>query len=159
MEQDRMTEFQISTLAFGDGGLIPVKYTFGGANVSPALSWSAPPGCAQSLVLMMEDPDAPSGTWYHWLMWNIPAHAGGIWEHVAPKGRLPGGMVQGGNSFGKMGYGGPCPPVGQTHRYIFKLYALDSMLDLPAGANYLQLAHAMRRHVKGETEWMGRCGR
>ncbi len=159
MKQERTTEFRISTHAFGDGGLIPVKYTCGGANVSPALSWSEPPEGTRSLVLRVEDPDAPSGTWYHWLVWNIPGHAGGIWEHVATTGRLPGGMTQGGNSFGKMGYGGPCPPVGQTHRYFFKLYALDTMLDLPAGANSLQLGHAMRGHVKAVTEWMGRYGR
>jgi Raf kinase inhibitor-like YbhB/YbcL family protein len=159
MEQQKTKEFQISTAAFGDGALIPVKYTCGGANVSPALSWSEPPDRTESLVLMMEDPDAPGGTWYHWLVWNIPGHAGGIWEHVSPRGKLPGGMMQGGNSFGKMGYEGPCPPVGQMHRYIFKLYALDTVLKLPAGANHLQLEHAMRGHMNGETAWMGRYGR
>lgn len=159
MEPVKTVEFRISTHAFGDGGLIPAKYTCGGADVSPALNWSEPPEGTESLALMVEDPDAPGGTWYHWLMWNIPGHAGGIWEHVAPTGRLPGGMMQGGNSFGKMGYGGPCPPAGQTHRYYFNLYALDTTLKLPAGANHLQLKHAMRGHVKGETVWMGRYGR
>ncbi len=159
MEWDKTMSFRISTHAFGDGASIPLKYTCGGADVSPALNWSEPPEGTKSLVLMLEDPDAPGGTWYHWLVWNIPGHSGGLWEHLAPMGRLPGGMMQGGNSFGRMGYGGPCPPMGQTHRYVFKLYALDTMLDLPAGANQLQLEHAMRGHVKGETEWMGRYGR
>lgn len=139
--------------------MIPMKYTCDGADVSPALRWSEPPEGTTSLALIMDDPDAPGGTWYHWLLWNIPGHAGGIWEHVATTRTMPGGMVQGRNSFGKMGYGGPCPPQGQTHRYFFHLYALDTQLTLPAGATHLELEHAMRGHVKGETEWMGRFGR
>lgn len=159
MEQQRMTGFRILSSAFKEGGGIPVKYTCSGADVSPALRWSEPPAGTQSLALMLEDPDAPGGTWYHWLIWNIPGHAGGIWEHVAPKRNLPGGMAQGENSFGKTGYGGPCPPRGQTHRYVFHLYALDRKLDLRGGATQLQLEHAMRGHVKSEAEWMGHFGR
>ena len=159
MEQDKTMAFQISTHAFGDGASIPLKYTCGGADVSPALSWSEPPDGTRSLVLILEDPDAPGGSWYHWLLWNIPGHAGGIWEHVAQTGELSGGMVQGRNSFGKMGYKGPCPPHGQTHRYFFHLYALDRMLTLPAGATQMELEQAMFGHVKAEAEWKGLFGR
>ena len=151
--------FRISTEAFGDGKTIPLKYTCSGADVSPALQWSEPPEGTKSLALVVDDPDAPGGTWYHWLLWNIPGHAGGIWEHAAPTGELPDGMEQGRNSFGKVGYGGPCPPEGQTHRYIFHLYALDKVLALPVGATQLELQHAMRGHVKGEAKWMGLFGR
>lgn len=151
--------FRISTEAFHEGASIPAKYTCSGADVSPALRWSDPPEETKSLVLIVDDPDAPGGTWYHWLLWNIPGHAGGIWEHVAPTGELPDGMVQGRNSFGKIGYGGPCPPQGQTHRYLFHLYAVDKMLTLPAGSTHPELEHAMHGHVTGKTEWMGRFGR
>lgn len=151
--------FSISTKAFAGGGKIPVKYTCSGQNVSPALTWKDVPAGAQSLVLILDDPDAPGGEWYHWLVWNIPAHVGGIWEHVAATPVLAGGMVQGGNSFGEMGYGGPCPPRGQTHRYFFRLYALDTKLKLHASATYVELEHAMRDHVLGEAELMGWFGR
>ncbi len=151
--------FCVSTTAFAQGETIPTKYTCSGADVSPPLSWSAPPAGTKSLVLIADDPDAPGGTWFHWMVYNIPGHAGGIWEDVAPTGELPGGMLQGRNSFGKIGFGGPCPPRGQTHRYFFHLYALDTMLKLKAGASHAELEGAMRGHVKGETEWMGRFGR
>lgn len=151
--------FRIETRAFSFGATIPAKYTCGGADVSPPLEWSAPPAGAKSLVLIVDDPDAPGGTWYHWLLYNIPAHAGGIWEHVATVGKLPGRMLQGRNSFGKIGYGGPCPPHGKAHRYFFHLYALNIVLKLPAGVSYAQLANAMRGHVGAEAEWMGRYGR
>ncbi|HZD43504.1 MAG TPA: YbhB/YbcL family Raf kinase inhibitor-like protein [Methanomicrobiales archaeon] len=159
MEREKTMAFRISTGAFTDGAKIPEKYTCSGADVSPALSWSEPPEGTKSLALTLEDPDAPGGTWYHWLLWNIPGHAGGIGEHAAPTDELPGGMVQGRNSFGKTGYGGPCPPQGHMHRYVFHLYALDRMLTLPAGATHLELEHAMRGHVKGEAQWMGRFER
>lgn len=159
MEREKTMAFRISTGAFTDGAKIPEKYTCSGAGVSPALSWSEPPEGTKSLALILEDPDAPGGTWYHWLLWNIPGQAGGIAEHAAPTGELPGGMVQGRNSFGKTGYGGPCPPQGHMHRYVFHLYALDRMLMLPAGATHLELEHAMRGHVKGEAQWMGRFER
>jgi Raf kinase inhibitor-like YbhB/YbcL family protein len=159
MEQEKAKAFRISTAAFADGATIPMRYTCGGVDVSPALNWSEPPEGTASLALILEDPDAPGGTWYHWLIWNIPGHSGGIREHMAATGELPGGMVQGRNSFGKLGYGGPCPPHGQTHRYIFHLYALDKGLTLHAGATHLEVEHAMRGHVKGEAEWMGHYGR
>lgn len=158
-DQRKTATFRISSTAFAEGKDIPLKYTCTGADVSPKLSWSEPPAGTRSLVLILEDPDAPGGTWYHWLLWNIPGHAGGIWEHVAATGELSGGMVQGRNSFGKMGYNGPCPPHGQTHRYFFHLYALDKVLSLPVGATQEQLEHAMHGHVKGEAEWMGLFGR
>ncbi len=152
-------EFRITAKAFSEGATIPVKYTCTGVDVSPALNWSDPPEGTRSLAMIVDDPDAPGGKWYHWLLWNIPADAGGIWEHVLPTAELPGGMVQGGNSFGKMGYGGPCPPRGRMHRYVFHLYALDTELKLPAGATHVELEHAMRGHIKGEADLMGRYGR
>lgn len=151
--------FSISTKAFAPGGKIPVKYTCSGRDVSPALTWSDVPAGAKSLALVLDDPDAPGGEWYHWLVWNIPARAGGIVEHAAATPELAGGMVQGGNSFGKMGYGGPCPPKGQTHRYFFRLYALDTRLGLHASATYVELERAMRGHVVAEAELMGWFGR
>ena len=152
-------EFRISTSAFHQGGPIPLKYTCSGSDVSPPLAWSAPPAGTKSLALIVDEPDAPAGTWYHWLVYNIPGRAGGVREGASRTGSLPNGGMQGRSSFGKMGYGVPCPPQGQTHRYFFHLYALDTMLELRAGATQRELEAAMRGHVKGEAEWMGRFGR
>ena len=152
-------EFRISTSAFSQGAMIPVKYTCSGEDVSPPLIWSEPPTGTKSLVLIMDDPDAPGGTWYHWLLYNIPGGAGEVREGASLTGALPNGAVQGRSSFGKVGYGGPCPPRGQTHRYFFHLYALDKVLKLRVGVSHTDLEGAMRGHVKGEAEWTGRFGR
>lgn len=151
--------FRIATKAFSEGGAIPPKYTCMGEDVSPALSWSDAPAETKSLALILDDPDAPGGKWYHWLAWNIPAGSGELREHLPAVAELPGGTVQGGNSFGKVGYGGPCPPRGQTHRYFLHMYALDRKLTLPAGATHVDLERAMRGHVLGEAQVMGRFGR
>lgn len=146
--------FELTSVAFAAGEPIPAKYTCDGANVSPPLAWSdAPPG-TQSLALIMDDPDAPAGTWDHWLLFNIPANVRNLPEQAG----APVGSVDGKNGWGRTGYGGPCPPRG-THRYFFKLYALAAKLDLPAGANKSQLLRAMKTHILAQAELMGTYAR
>jgi Raf kinase inhibitor-like YbhB/YbcL family protein len=143
------TKMKIMSSAFPAGGTIPSKFTCDGANINPALRFEGAPTGVKSLVLIVDDPDAPSGLFTHWLVWNIDPKATGIAEGNAPKGE------QGKNDFGKMGYGGPCPPSG-THRYYFKIFALDSNLDLVTGSKRAQLDAAMRGHVIAQGELMGR---
>ncbi len=144
----------LTSPAFAAGGEIPRKYTCDGEDVSPPLEWGAPPAGTQSLALIMDDPDAPMGTWDHWLLYNLPADARSLPEGVAPDATRPDGSRHGKNSWGRVGYGGPCPPGGQ-HRYFFRLYALDIPLDLPAGANKAQLLAAMSGHILAQGELMG----
>jgi len=146
--------FELTSIAFTQGSPIPAVYTCTGRNISPPLSWSQPPDGTQSFALIMDDPDAPGGTWTHWVIFNLPAAAGGLAENVSPAGSLPDGSLQGRNSWGKTGYGGPCPPSG-THRYFFKLDALDQQLDLPSNADAVRLVKAMQGHVLGSAELMG----
>jgi len=141
---------QVKSPAFAEGGMIPRQYTCDAANVSPTIYWSGWPEQTQSFTLLVEDPDAPKGTFTHWIVWNIPPHAPEMPERVAPDGTLPSGAVQGTNDFGKLGYGGPCPPPGSTHRYWFKIYALDSTLRLGAGATKARLLEAMIGHHLAE---------
>ncbi len=148
--------FAVKSSAFPNGGEIPRKYTCAGENISPALSWSEVPGQARTLALIADDPDAPAGTWTHWLIWNIPVRATSLSEGVpASHESLPNGARQGKNDFGRIGYGGPCPPPGRPHRYFFRLYALGAMLDVKSGASRSELESAMKPHVLAETEWMG----
>ena len=146
--------FAITSTAFSNGGEIPRKYTCSGENISPALSWSGAPPRTQSLGLIADDPDAPAGTWTHWIIWNLPAHTT-LPEGVPPNETLDSGARQGRNDFNRIGYGGPCPPAGRPHRYFFRLYALDALLDLPPGSTRGELESAMKPHVVGQTEWMG----
>ena len=143
---------KISSSAFSGDGNIPSKFTCDGADTSPPLQIEGAPEAAKTLVLIVDDPDAPSGLFTHWLVWNVDPKTISVGEGNAPSG------VQGRNDFGKTGYGGPCPPSG-THRYYFKAYALDSQLSLAAGANRKQLEAAMKGHVIGQGELMGRYGR
>lgn len=149
---------EITSAAFQDGGLIPQKYTCDGEDVSPPLAWTDPPRETQSIALIADDPDAPRGTWVHWVIYDLPPDARGLSEGVPPAETLPNGAKQGRNDFGKIGYGGPCPPRG-THRYFFKLYALDRKLGLPAGKTKQELLEAMRGHVLTEAQLMGRYAR
>jgi Raf kinase inhibitor-like YbhB/YbcL family protein len=151
--------FKISTTAFQPGGDIPSKYTCTGPDVSPALSWSDPPAGTQSFTLIADDPDAPVGTWVHWVAYDLPASARQLPEGVPKTDALPGGGVQGVNDFGKPGYGGPCPPPGKPHRYYFKLYALDSKLNLKSGATKKAVEQAMQGHILAQAEVMGRFQR
>src|SRR6266576_1502901 len=121
--------FALSSTAFKDGAAIPVKHTCDGADVSPPLAWSGAPQGTRSFAIIADDPDAPAGTWVHWVLYNLPAEGLGLIENTPQTETLTGGGVQGKNDFGKIGYGGPCPPSG-THRYFFKFYALDSELPL-----------------------------
>ena len=121
---------QIISPAFAAGQPIPDKYTCAGLNVSPPLTWTNPPAGAKSSALIADDPDAPGGTWVHWVIYNLPPSVTSLAEGTPPSPQLPGGAKQGVNDFGQIGYGGPCPPPGKPHRYFFKIYALDTTLDL-----------------------------
>src|SRR3990167_1037537 len=125
--------FALKSQAFKGGDLIPDKYTCEGPDVSPPLRWNDPPRETHSFALIADDPDAPMGTWVHWVVYNIPAGERGLDENVPKQERLPNGAMQGMTDFHRVGYGGPCPPSG-THRYFFKLYALDVALTLPPQA-------------------------
>ncbi len=146
----------LTSPAFPAGGEIPRKYTCDGENISPPLAWDAPPLGTQSLALIMEDPDAPAGTWDHWILYNLPAGARDLAEGVKAVLDPKTGTTSraGTNSWGKLEYGGPCPPSGQ-HRYFFRLYALDTMLGLGLGANKAQLLAAMAGHILAQGELMG----
>ena len=145
-------KMKITSSAFQQGGNIPSKFTCDGANTSPALQISGILAEAKTLVLIVDDPDAPSGLFTHWMAWNISPQTSTVAEGSTPKG------VHGTNDFGKSGYGGPCPPSGM-HRYYFKIFALDRELDLPAGAKRGQLDAAMKGHVVAQGELMGRYAR
>ena len=151
--------FQISSAAFSNGEAIPKKFTCDGPDVSPQLSWKEAPAATQSFALITDDPDAPAGTWVHWVLYNLPANARELPEGMEKQERLATGALQGRNDFRRIGYGGPCLPPGKPHRYYFKLYALDTKLNLKAGATKPDLERAMKDHILGETELMGRYGR
>jgi len=151
--------FALKTTAFTDGGAIPKKHTCDGADLSPALNWNDAPARTQSFALIADDPDAPVGTWTHWIIWNIPASATALPESMPKVGDAGDGARQGRNDFKRIGYGGPCPPPGKPHRYFFRLYALDAKLDLQAGASRNDLEHAMKGHVLSQAQWMGTYGR
>jgi len=145
-------KMKITSSAFQEGGNIPSKFTCDGSDASPPLQITGVPSEAKTLVLIADDPDAPSGLFTHWLVWNIPPQINSITEGSAPKG------VQGTNDFGKSGYGGPCPPSG-AHQFVFKIFALDRELDLRSGAKRSQLDAAMKGHVIAQGELIGRYAR
>ncbi len=151
--------FTMTTTAFENGGNIPKKFTCDGQDASPALAWNEPPAGTQSLALIADDPDAPMGTWVHWVAFDVPASARGLPEGIPRTSKLPGGGMQGINDFRRTGYGGPCPPPGKPHRYYFKLYALDRLLGLKAGASKRDVEAAMKGHILAQAELMGRYGR
>ena len=145
-------KMKITSSAFQEGGSIPSKFTCDGGDTSPPLQIAQVPSGAKSLALVVDDPDAPSGLFTHWMVWNISPQTNIIAEGSTPKG------VHGTNDFGKFGYGGPCPPSG-THRYYFKIFALDRELDLPPGTKRSQLDAAMKGHIVAQGELMGRYSR
>jgi Raf kinase inhibitor-like YbhB/YbcL family protein len=151
-------KMQITSPAFMEGGLIPSKYSCDGQDISPALEWKDIPVATKSFALISDDPDAPVGTWVHWVVYNIPSNISSLSENVKPEKDFKNGMRQGNNSWPKIGYGGPCPPSG-THRYFFRLYALDTMLDLKSGATKAQLLQAMKGHILAEAQLMGKYKR
>jgi Raf kinase inhibitor-like YbhB/YbcL family protein len=148
----------ITCPSFEPGELIPPVYTCDGKDLSPPLRWTDAPAGTKSFALISDDPDAPVGTWVHWVVWNIPSSVNSLEENQPKKESLPGGIRQGTNDFQRVGYGGPCPPSG-THRYYFRLYALDTLLDLPATTTKARLEKAMKGHVLGEAELMGKYRR
>jgi len=147
--------FRLTSTAFSEVGLIPSKYTCDGLDVSPPLRWEGYPLQTASFAIIMEDPDAPGGVFTHWLIYNIPPSLNKLDEDVPKSGELPFGALQGLNDFGGIGYGGPCPPPGKPHRYVFKIYALDSRLDLGPGATRSELMRAMEGHVVAEASLTG----
>ncbi len=151
-------EIKITSSAFEDGGLIPAKYTCDGADVSPPLQWDAVPEGTKSIALICDDPDAPMGTWVHWVLFNLPSDAKELAENIPTEETLPNGAKQGVNDFGRVGYGGPCPPGG-THRYFFKIYALDTEVGLEAGADKRRLLKTMEGHILGQGQLIGKYKR
>jgi Raf kinase inhibitor-like YbhB/YbcL family protein len=166
---DQAAAFAIRSTAFTSGGTIPEKHACDGPDVSPPLSWTEPPAGTKSLALIMDDPDAPVGTWVHWVLYNLPAATRELSEGIPITETLASGARQGTNDFRKIGYGGPCPPAGPAHRYFFKLYALDTEVKLLYGMDYLSslapkdtkedLEAAMAGHILAQAELIGRYSR
>lgn len=152
---------EIKSPVFTNNAEIPRKYTCQGEDTSPPLYWSDVPEGTKSLCLINDDPDAPVGTWLHWTIFNIPADKREFkeGEGIPAKQQLSDGSKQGVTDFGRVGYGGPCPPPGKYHRYFFKLYALDTVLDLPAGAAKEEIEQAMEGHILAQAEIIGRYRR
>ncbi len=146
---------QITSTAFAEGQPVPDRYTCAGQDVSPPLAWSGAPTGAKSFALIADDPDAPTGTWVHWVIFNLPPTAAALGEDTPPSPELPDGSKQGVNDFGNSGYGGPCPPPGKPHRYFFNIYALDATLDLKPGATKKELLKAMEGHILAEGRLIG----
>jgi len=151
--------FILTSTVFEEGKRIPTRYTCDGEDLSPPLSWKGIPEGTRSLALVMEDPDAPRGTFVHWVIYNIPPDLPGLPEGVSRQGKLENGALQGANDLGVIGYRGPCPPPGKPHRYSFILRALDTKLSLGPGATRAELEEAIKDHVLGETKLMGTYGR
>lgn len=153
-------QITITSDAFANGQSIPAKYSCNGKNISPALTWNEPPAGTQSLALIVDDPDAPVGTWVHWVLYNIPAATLSLQEdlRITGKNTDPNAIYIGKNSSGKIGYDGPCPPSG-THRYFFKLYALDTSIDLLPGATKEQVLKEMDGHILAQGELVGTFSR
>ncbi len=156
-EADDMT-IKVTSPAFEQAGMISSKYTADGEDISPPLKWEGVPEGTVTIALISDDPDAPVGTWVHWVMWNIPPDKTGLPENVPPDPKLPDGSIQGITDFRNPGYGGPAPPSG-THRYFFKIYALDTKLDLPESSTKTNLVRAMQGHILAEGELMGKYKR
>lgn len=147
--------FTLKSAGFENGGQIPRRFTCDGVDLSPALSWGEPPAGTRSLALISDDPDAPVGTWVHWVIFDLPATSRELREGVAKANDVPGGGKQGTNDFRQVGYGGPCPPPGNAHRYFFKLYALDTQLNLKPLATKKDVEQAMKGHILAQAELMG----
>lgn len=154
----RMT-LELTSPAFEDGETIPSKFSCDGIDVSPRLEWSSVPEGTKSLALICDDPDAPMGTWVHWVLYGLPADTTSLPEGVPADEAIEDVALQGKNDFKRIGYGGPCPPPGKPHRYFFKLYALDTELDLKPGAKKKDLEKAMKGHVLAQGQLMGRYQR
>lgn len=151
--------FELQSSAFASGGEIPIKHTCDGPDLSPTLRWTDPPANAKSFALIVDDPDAPAGTWVHWVLYGVAATVRELPESVPARDTVAGIGTQGLNDFRKVGYGGPCPPRGPAHRYLFRLYALDTELTLPPRKTKADALKAIEGHVLGQAELMGRYKR
>ena len=151
--------WELTSSAFAPNGDIPREYTCDAEDASPALSWGEPPAGTQSIALIMDDPDAPGGTWVHWVFYELPAATRELPRDIPTQETFPDGSLQGWNDFRRIGYGGPCPPPGPAHRYFFKLYALDKRLDLPGGMTKADLLRALEGHILAQAELVGRYKR
>lgn len=149
---------KITSTAFTEGDMIPKQYTCDAEDVSPDLTWTGVPEGTKSLALICDDPDAPMGTWVHWVLFNLPPDISELHAEIPSKKTLKNNARHGKNDFGKFGYGGPCPPSG-THRYFFKLYALDTVINLKSGITKAQLLEAMKGHILDEGQLLGRYKR
>ncbi|HEY2412568.1 MAG TPA: YbhB/YbcL family Raf kinase inhibitor-like protein [Pirellulaceae bacterium] len=150
---------KLTSEAFSNGDVIPIQFTADGGNFSPPLAWTQPPDGTKSFVLVCIDPDAPHGTFTHWVIFNLPGQARELKQGVPPKPVLLDEAVQGKNDFDEIGYGGPDPPAGKPHHYSFKLFALDTTLDLPSGVSHSELRAHTPGHVLAEAELVGTYGR
>jgi Raf kinase inhibitor-like YbhB/YbcL family protein len=150
---------ELRSRSFQDGGMIPKRHTCDGPELSPPLEWSEVPEGTNSFALLMEDEDAPSGTWVHWIVYDLPAETRSLPEGITSTETLPRGGAQGKNDFGRIGYGGPCPSPGRPHRYLFRLYALDGRVNLPPGASKEQLLRAIAGRIKAEARLVGKYSR
>lgn len=149
----------LESTAFAEGQMIPVQFTGQGQDISPPLRWSGVPTEARSLALIADDPDAPMGTWVHWVLYDLPPSIAELPQALAKTQYLPNGAKQGLNDFRSLGYGGPMPPPGKAHRYVFKLYALDTELGLAPGATKHEVEAAMQGHILAEGRLTGRYQR
>jgi len=148
-------KIHVTSVAFEEGEPIPVEHTCRGDDASPPLHWEELPDGTQSIAVICEDPDAPNGTWAHWVIFNLPPHLSGLPPRFPPVDTLPNGAVQGKNDFKRIGYGGPCPPPGAPHRYFFKVYALDAEMPRKLNTTRPELLAAMKGHILGEGHLMG----
>ena len=153
-----MEKIDLKSSVFSEGGNIPAEYTCDGKDMSPPLAWSGVPQNAQSLAIIADDPDAPIGDWVHWVVYDLPSVVTGFPAHIPSVERLSMGGMQGRTDFGRIGYGGPCPPRG-IHRYFFKIYALDTFLNGRPGMTKKELLQAMQGHVLAEGQLMGKYER
>ena len=151
-------KIDVRSSAFGEGDSIPSDFTCDGADMSPPIEWSGVPANAQSLAVIVEDPDAPAGNWTHWLVYDLPPDLMQLPAGISFGEKFPVGSLQGRTDFGKPGYRGPCPPKGE-HRYFFKVYALDAMLRLKSGASRQELSQVMQGHILAEGVLMGKYDR
>ena len=154
-----MAALALESSRLNPGDDVPRRFTCDGEDVSPPLEWGTPPEGTQSFCLVAEDPDAPGGTFIHWLLYDLPANTRALPENLPKRGQLPNGARQGRNGFGRTGYGGPCPPPGPAHRYFCRLYALDKKTNLSAGANRAEMDRAMKGHILAQADLMGRYKR
>jgi Raf kinase inhibitor-like YbhB/YbcL family protein len=153
--EERTLSMQLTSTAFAEGQPIPQKHTCDGHDVSPPLKWTNAPPNTKSFALIADDPDAPVGTWVHWVLYDLPPATTELSEDIPRSASISDGAKQGLNSWPRLGYGGPCPPPGKPHRYFFKLYALDTVLDLKPGATKKDVERAMEKHILGQAQLMG----